>query len=100
MKSGHREVVPDKFDVLFPSDHRDGRDVDGVQTLQSLPGNAQEPQTKISRGEFFFFFFLKNQHFKGCIFMSLSLDSATQTADSYPFLTKAVPWLLRAKCQI
>lgn len=37
--------------VLIPSDHCDGRDVDGVQTLQSLPGNAQEPQTKISRGE-------------------------------------------------
>lgn len=34
-----------------PSDHCDGRDVDGVQTLQSLPGNAQEPQIKISRGE-------------------------------------------------
>lgn len=51
MKSGHTEVVPAKFDVLIPSDHCDGRDVDGVQTLQSLPGNAQEPQTKISRGE-------------------------------------------------
>lgn len=34
--------------VPVPSDHRDGRDVDGVQTLQSLPGNAQEPQTEVS----------------------------------------------------
>lgn len=25
--------------------------MDGVQALQSLPGNAQEPQVKISRGE-------------------------------------------------
>lgn len=33
------------------SDRRAGRDVDGVQTLQSLPGNAQEPQAEIPRGE-------------------------------------------------
>ena len=41
-------------DVVFPSppsDHCDGRHVDRVQALQSLPGDAQEPEVKVSGGE-------------------------------------------------
>lgn len=48
--------------IVLSSDHSDRRDVDGVQTLQSLPGNAQESQIKISRGEMVLQFFTKAFH--------------------------------------
>lgn len=37
--------------VPVPPDGREGRDMDRVPALQPLPGNAQESQTEISRGE-------------------------------------------------
>lgn len=33
------------------SDRRDGREVDGLQALQSLPGDAPRPEAEVPRGE-------------------------------------------------